>query len=419
MKFEKLILNGWRQFSEVEIAFHPRITIITGANGAGKSTILKVLSQHFGWSHSLLATPKVSLDSGVVSYFTGLFNKLRKKSVDDASNNVGLINYDNGVNANLIVPETGGVAYNLQIQNQQSVIGLHINSHRPIQNYQPISNIPVNAIGAEQAYQQYNQESMNRYQNGYSQFSPVYRMKETIISMATFGAGNQYVQKNPVLEKLFVDFKNVLSKVLPPSVGFLDISIRIPDVVIVTETGDFVIEAASGGLMSIFDLSWQIFLFSHNKEGFTVTIDEPENHLHPSMQRSFLRRLADAFPQAQFIVATHSPFIVSSVKDSFVYALRYDDSYDDTHTPMLRRISSLKLDTTNRAATAGEILREVLGVPVTLPEWAEDELQAIAKNFSIQTITTEAIESLRQQLEIAGLGEYYPDALRIVVDQKQ
>ena len=34
MKFEKLIIKDWRQYSDVEIDFHPRITIITGANGA-------------------------------------------------------------------------------------------------------------------------------------------------------------------------------------------------------------------------------------------------------------------------------------------------------------------------------------------------------------------------------------------------
>ncbi len=416
MKFKKLTIREWRQFAEVEIEFHPRITVITGANGAGKSTILKILSQHFGWSHQILSTPMVLPDSGEISYFPGLFKQLFKANLNETTNSVGMIMYDNGTNSCLNVPENNVASYTLHIQNEQSVEGLHINSHRQIQNYQQISNIPVTAITAEHAYRVYHHDIMNRYHGGHTQFSPIYRMKESIISMATFGAGNQYVQKNPVLEKLFIDFKNVLSKVLPPTVGFIDISIRIPDVVIITETGEFMIDAASGGLMAIIDLAWQIFLFSHNKEEFTVTIDEPENHLHPSMQRSLLRRLTEAFPKAQFIVATHSPFIVSSIKDSFVYVLRYEDSNEETQIPILRRISSLRLDTTNKAATASEILREVLGVPVTLPEWAEDELHAITKGFSIQQITPESIRNLRQQLENAGLGEYYPEALKIVVE---
>ena len=49
MKFKKILLNDWRQFQNIDIDFHPNVTIITGANGSGKSTILKLLSKHFGW----------------------------------------------------------------------------------------------------------------------------------------------------------------------------------------------------------------------------------------------------------------------------------------------------------------------------------------------------------------------------------
>jgi hypothetical protein len=38
-------------------------------------------------------------------------------------------------------------------------------------------------------------------------------------------------------------------------------------------------------------------------------IDEPEIHLHPEWQRQIAGRLRAAFPNLQFIVATHSPFI--------------------------------------------------------------------------------------------------------------
>src|ERR1700684_3254096 len=47
-----------------------------------------------------------------------------------------------------------------------------------------------------------------------------------------------------------------------------------------------------------------------------------ENHLHPSLQRSLFVKLVEAFPLTQFIIATHSPFIVSGLKDSNVYVLR-------------------------------------------------------------------------------------------------
>jgi hypothetical protein len=256
---------------------------------------------------------------------------------------------------------------------------------------------------------------MQKYQGGYTQFSPIYRMKESIISMVTFGPGNTNVQGNPALARLFTDFKTILSKVLPPTIGFKDISIRIPDVVLVTESGDFVIDAASGGLMSIIDLSWQIFLFSQGKDDFVVTIDEPENHLHPSMQRSILGRLVDAFPKAQFVVVTHSPFVVSSVRDSSVYALKYTEWGENVSSEFSgNQVSSIKLDLDAKAATASEILRDVLGVPVTLPEWAESELKHITEEFCRKPISEKSFRDLREALNNAGLNEYLPDALKLI-----
>ncbi|MBO2650766.1 AAA family ATPase [Shewanella algae] len=416
MLFKKIKISAWRQFKEIEIDFHPKITIITGANGAGKTTLLRFLSQHFGWTPNLLATPKISAETGLIKYATGLFRRIFDAHDSTPRNSVGSLTYSNDIVSHIVVPESGGVQYNVEIHNQQSVVGLHINSHRPIQSYQQISSIPTNAIGAEQAYSNYFSELMQKYQGGYTQFSPMYRMKESIISMATFGPGNANVQGNPELARLFLEFKTILTKVLPPTIGFEDISIRIPDVVLVTKSGEFVLDAASGGLMSIIDLSWQIFLFSHNKEEFTVTIDEPENHLHPSMQRSLLGRLVAAFPKAQFIVVTHSPFVVSSVKDSYVYALRYtEDTPTENEDFQVRNVSSIRLDLNAKAATASEILRDVLGVPVTLPEWAEADLKDITQEFCGKPITGNNLDLLRVKLRNAGLSEYLPDALKIIV----
>jgi hypothetical protein len=33
--FSRLTLNNWRQFSQINIEFHPRLTVLTGANGSG------------------------------------------------------------------------------------------------------------------------------------------------------------------------------------------------------------------------------------------------------------------------------------------------------------------------------------------------------------------------------------------------
>lgn len=52
-----------------------------------------------------------------------------------------------------------------------------------------------------------------------------------------------------------------------------------------------------------------------------VIIDEPELHLHPELEESILPFLTGAFPSMQFVLATHSPVVISSVPDAFVFDL--------------------------------------------------------------------------------------------------
>jgi Predicted ATP-binding protein involved in virulence len=50
-----------------------------------------------------------------------------------------------------------------------------------------------------------------------------------------------------------------------------------------------------------------------------LLIDEAENHLHPTWQKTFIKSILEIFPNLQIIVTTHSPFIVSSVDHVKVY----------------------------------------------------------------------------------------------------
>ena len=60
--------------------------------------------------------------------------------------------------------------------------------------------------------------------------------------------------------------------------------------------------------------------FSLDMEGI-VLIDEIETHLHLDLQKSILPFLTNMFPRLQFIVTTHSPFVVSSLENVVVFDL--------------------------------------------------------------------------------------------------
>lgn len=59
---------------------------------------------------------------------------------------------------------------------------------------------------------------------------------------------------------------------------------------------------------------------AHDVQGIAL-IDEIETHLHIELQRSVLPFLTTFFPRIQFIVTTHSPFILNSIENAVVYDL--------------------------------------------------------------------------------------------------
>ncbi|MDW3538419.1 AAA family ATPase, partial [Escherichia coli] len=70
-----------------------------------------------------------------------------------------------------------------------------------------------------------------------------------------------------------------------------------------------------------------------------ILIDEVDLHLHPEWQREFLPRLINVFPHLQFIVSTHSPFIIQSVKEGMLVDLDKDDISD---SPSLNKELSIE-----------------------------------------------------------------------------
>lgn len=68
-----------------------------------------------------------------------------------------------------------------------------------------------------------------------------------------------------------------------------------------------------------------------NNKTYLILIDEVELHLHPEWQRNFIKQLNDFFTyedntkKFQFVIATHSPFVVSDIYDENIIYLGRDD----------------------------------------------------------------------------------------------
>lgn len=75
-------------------------------------------------------------------------------------------------------------------------------------------------------------------------------------------------------------------------------------------------------LMLRMDKDWlfQEGISEYNVEGI-VLIDELETHLHIELQKKIMPFLTEFFPRIQFIVTTHSPYILNSISNAKAYDL--------------------------------------------------------------------------------------------------
>ena len=83
-----------------------------------------------------------------------------------------------------------------------------------------------------------------------------------------------------------------------------------------------------------------------------VLIDEVELHLHPAWQQRVLTDLLRTFPNTQFIVSTHSPQVLTTVKPEHIIALRREGGH----------IVAGQASAATYGAEAGDVLFAEMGV---------------------------------------------------------
>ena len=116
-----------------------------------------------------------------------------------------------------------------------------------------------------------------------------------------------------------------------------------------------------------------------------VVVDEIDLHLHPLWQARILRDLRDIFPNVQFIVTTHAPVVVSSVRAQHIRIL---NGGDEAITPSGEVYGS----------DVGRVLFSVMGATERLPEVQgefDEFYQALgAGDFSLAHELLERLEGL-------------------------
>ena len=133
-----------------------------------------------------------------------------------------------------------------------------------------------------------------------------------------------------------------------------------------------------------------------------------KTHLHPRLQRAVLPSLLEAFTNVQLIVATHNPFVVTSVSESNVIVL----DFDNTGFVYSRNLSDF-----DRAASANQVLSDVLGVPFPMPLWVENEVKRVVSMLEGEEVTEQILLETRAKLTDLGLGSMFPTVIDRLFDR--
>lgn len=130
------------------------------------------------------------------------------------------------------------------------------------------------------------------------------------------------------IKQWFVNFDSILQQIFDNPKVHLDFNIDTYEFSIIEPgKGPFSFDTLSRGYAAILDIVTDLMMRMEQKAGKNydlpgiVLIDEVETHLHLALQKKIMPMLTTLFPNIQFIVTTHSPFVLNSIENVVIYDL--------------------------------------------------------------------------------------------------
>ncbi|RVU83713.1 hypothetical protein EOL70_15415 [Leucothrix sargassi] len=422
MKLKRLTLNHFRRFSEFDIEFDPKLTVLIARNGAGKSSVLDAVATALG--SFLTRLPKVSGINPKDTDFQVLADDKRPPYMRIRCESDSGVSWDrtekrdqSTATANEIPPALGLKALNAYVDE-------FIDAHNQSAPYQlplfiyygtgrGVFDIPQRKGGYGKAFARFDAlvgalDSRTNFKNLVEYF---YFLEDKESKL-------QQAQRSfDVVIPELTAIRNAVTRLMP------DFSnprgIHPAGIVVDWQQGEQLkqlrIEQLSDGyrttLAMVMDIAARMAEANPemedplNTEG-VVLIDEVDLHLHPGWQQTILLDLMRTFPNIQFIVSTHSPQVVSSVKPE---SLRVIDWQDDEPVLLPMHFSE--------GAESQQVLSDVLGVNSARVEQLPivQTLKRYQRLVEQDKWDTEEAETLRAELDEWG-GEYEPELVRLDID---
>ena len=294
--------------------------ILTGKNGSGKTSLLEALVKYFLY---ITSQGYYSIEKVNSSYekYNGQLNALKEQKDSD----------EKFMNINEIENSMNTWKEDFDIWNN-SVIA-NINSISFLQNKFKRGNFILAYYRDERELQveKYKNIEKVQFEDKYNiNDNPGAKLTKYLVDLKATQAFTKEKEKFARIEDWFRRFEEILKRIFDDSnlkLQFNDetfqFSIQEPG----REAFDF--NTMSRGYAAVFDIISDLVMRMEAQSGLrtefdmegVVLVDEIETHLHLELQKEILPILTILFPNIQFVVTTHSPFILSSLDNAVIYDL--------------------------------------------------------------------------------------------------
>lgn len=368
MFLKSVVLHNFRCFSDLEVHFNNRLTVIVGNNGAGKSTVLEAATIAVGT---------------LTSAMDGLTNYGIKKS--DAHYKC----FDLGSNVDVQPQFPIEIIAIGDIEGEEKTWSRNLNSAKGrgslasakeltavAEMYQERMRrgdkelkLPIiSYYGTGRLWDQHREKKSDTFEknnrsNGY--IDSLDGAANDKLMMKWFQKMTiQQLQRSQEIPE-FTAVRMAMEQVFASITGFSDVKVQFNldtgdiDIIYFDKNNEHVripVSQLSDGykctISLIADIAYRMAILNPQlldkvlaeTEGI-VLIDEIDLHLHPTWQKRILKDLMDIFPKVQFIVSTHAPEVINSAKSDSIIILKdnavlpaADETYGKDANTILREV---------------------------------------------------------------------------------
>ena len=314
MYLEKIVLNNFRCFEKLEVNLDKMLTVVVGANGAGKTSLLEGMAIAISTMFTALDGVKgQGIDKSqahLKAYAMGSTSDVQPQYPvtisADAVVDGRQVHWDRSLNTSTGQTTIKGakdlvaVATDYHREKQTDIFKTNTRTNGYIDSVDGTANIKL-------MMNWFRNMTIQKYQNQENGFGAipeleaVYAAMEKCYHLMT-GSDDAKIQYNMGTTELDISYIDETGK-----------RMRIP----ISQLSD----GYKGTISLVADIAYRMAVLNPQCLGNVcdetdgiILIDEVDLHLHPAWQQRILGDLTSIFPKVQFIVTTHAPEVINSVQ---------------------------------------------------------------------------------------------------------